>query len=128
MIELMEPYEDTHGITHAAAVIVVRHASSNCNQNFTLNATIGGQGEVSYNDAQPTTYVQVSFQAYLYPSLAALQSGKQPMIFRGRDNTDNFHFQPVSPVDNAAELIAACEQYLTEQVINKQPDPLPEEA
>lgn len=127
MIELQQAFEDNHGINHAAAVVVVRAATSNCNQSFNLNAAIGAQGDVSYNEAQPTTYIQVNFQAYLYPSLAALQAGKQPMLFRGRDSTEYFNFQPTNPVDTAAELIAACEQYLLDHVINTPAD-LPDAA
>lgn len=125
MIELQKPYEDNHGITHAAAVIVIRSASSNSNQNYTLNATIGVDGNVSYNNAQPTSYTQVSFQAYLYPSLQALQTGKQPLVFRAADNTEHFHFQPQELISDT-ELVAYCEQYLLTNVINKQQEPLPE--
>ena len=119
MLQLAQSYTDVHGITHAAAVIVVQHASYNCNMNMNGHVTIGEGGQVQYAEPQHGQYSTLRYQAYLYPSIDALQAGRQPMQLRGPDNTADFVINnpQLGEAPTFADLVAACEQHILTEVV-----------
>ena len=124
MLQLQQAFTDIHGITHGAAVVVVRDIGYNENRHIGVNAQISPTGDVAYNTTTPTGYISLQFGAYLYPSLEALQAGKQPLQLCSVDGRSNFTVQPAEALTEA-QLVAYCEQWLLENIINP---PQPEAA
>ena len=124
MLQLQQAFTDIHGITHSAAVVVVRNIGYNENKHISVNAEISPTGDVTYSSTTPTGYVNLQFGAYLYPSLEALQTGKQPLQLCAPDGRSTFTVQPTEALTEA-QLVAYCEQWLLDNVIN---EPQPEAA
>lgn len=126
MLQLQQAFTDVHGITHSAAVVVVRNIGYNVNHHISVNAEIAPDGVVTYSTVLPTGYINLQFGAYLYPSIEALQAGKQPLQLCAADGRGNFTVQPTQALTED-QLVAYCEQWLLDHVINE-PISVPEVA
>lgn len=124
MLQLQQAFTDIHGITHSAAVVVVRDIGYKEDKHIGVNAQISPAGDVTYNSTTPTDYINLQFGAYLYASLEALQAGKQPLQLCAPDGRSTFTVQLTGAL-TADQLVAYCEQWLMANLINA---PLPEAA
>lgn len=114
MLQLASPFEDQHGVVHQNAVLVVNHVYVRNESSVAINIHL----DENFNPKEtrtPSELKSLGFNGWLFSSLAAMKSGKQPISFRLPDGREHFQMGIPEGFDIAnGDIVQLCENYLKE--------------
>lgn len=117
MLRLTAPYQDVFGVTHQAPVVVVQQVNYSHQNATTLLAERNGDN-FTYKENDVSTYVTVGFTAALFTSETAFEARFQALPLRNAQGGEYFSFQADAAIAKA-DLVAACEAWLLQNVFNQ---------